>query len=118
MANDLLFIGWGSVVRGREEQALAVFGETVEFWTSAQQAGKIDSFEPVLLTPHGGDLAGFMLIRGPRANLDRIRSDHEFERLIARAGAVVDDLGLIDAYGDDALARQFGYFQESAAALA
>jgi hypothetical protein len=118
MADDLLFIGWGSVVRGREEQALQVFGETVEYWTSARREGRIDSFEPVLLTPHGGDLAGFMLVRGTRAALDAIRADHEFERLIARAGAVVEQLGVIEAYGDEALARQFGYFQESAAALA
>ncbi len=118
MADDLLFTGWGSVVRGREEHALEVFGETIEFWTNAQQAGRIESFEPVLLTPHGGDLAGFILVRGTREKLDEIRTDHEFERMMARAGAVVEDLGVIEAYGENALARQFGYFQESAAALA
>ena len=72
MADDALFIGWGAVVRGREQQALEVFGETVAFWQEAQNAGRVESFEPCLLQPHGGGLAGFMLVRGARAQLDAV----------------------------------------------
>lgn len=118
MANNALFIGWGDVVRGREEQALRVFEETIGFWTQAQQNGRIESFEPILLDPHGGGLAGFIVIRGDRAQLDALRTTDEYQRLMARAAAVVDDLGLINGYGDDALAQQLAYFQEAAGALA
>jgi len=39
MASDVIFTGWGAVVHGREQQALTVFQETVQFWTQAQQDG-------------------------------------------------------------------------------
>src|SRR5579859_1806634 len=62
MANAALFIGWGKVVQGREAKSLEVFGEGLEYWTRLQQLGEIESFEPVALEPHGGDLGGFVLI--------------------------------------------------------
>ncbi len=111
MAGDALFLGWGPVVRGRELKALEVFQETLAYYGTLQQDGRIDSFEPVLLAPHGGDLAGFILLRGSRASLDEIRSSDEFLRLVARAASIVDDVGVIDAYTGDALARQMGIFQ-------
>ena len=111
MAGDALFLGWGPVVRGRELKALEVFQETLTYYGTLQQDGRIDSFEPVLLAPHGGVLAGFILRRGARASLDQIRSSEEFRRLIARAAAVVDDVGVIDAYTGEALAEQMATFR-------
>jgi hypothetical protein len=117
MASDVIFTGWGTVVRGREQQALAVFQETLQFWAQAQQDGRIDSFEPILLEPHGGGLAGFMLARGERAKLDAIRADPAYQRLVTRAGAIVDDIGVVAGYGDDELARQLGNFSDAAREL-
>jgi hypothetical protein len=114
MADHAIFTGWGSVVRGREQRALDVFQETVQFWSQAQQDGRIESFEPVLLEPHGGELAGFILARGERSQLDAIRSSDDFRRLVARAGAIVDQLGIVDGYCGEALGRQLGLFQEAA----
>jgi hypothetical protein len=112
MAGDALFLGWGPVVRGRELKALEVFQETLAYYGTLQQDGLIDSFEPVLIGPHGGGLAGFILLRGARASLDEIRSGEEFQRLVARAAAVVDDVGVIDAYTGEALAQQMAIFQD------
>lgn len=117
MANDVIFTGWGTVVRGREQQALAVFQETIQFWTQAQQDGRIESFEPILLEPHGGGITGFVLARGERGALNAIRSEEAFQRLVVRAGAIVDDFGVIFGYGDDALARQLASFQQAASEL-
>jgi hypothetical protein len=111
MAGDALFLGWGPVVRGRELKALEVFQETLTYYGTLQQDGRIDSFEPVLLAPHGGELAGFILLRGARASLDEIRSSEEFRRLVARAAAIVDDIGFIDAYTGEALGQQMALFQ-------
>jgi hypothetical protein len=111
MAGDALFLGWGPVVRGRELKALEVFQETLTYYGSLQQDGRIDSFEPVLLAPHGGELAGFIMLHGSRDSLDEIRSSDEFRRLVARAAAVVDDVGVIDAYTGEALAQQMGTFR-------
>jgi hypothetical protein len=112
MAGDALFLGWGPVVRGRELKALEVFQETLTYYGTLQQDGRIDSFEPVLIAPHGSELAGFILLRGSRASLDEIRSSDEFRRLVARAAAVVDDVGVIDAYTGEALAQQMAIFRD------
>jgi len=118
MADYALFIGWGPVVHGREELSLRVFQETVEYWGHAQERGQIDGFEPFLLEPHGGELEGFMLIYGERARLDHLRESEEFERLMTRAGAVVEHLGVVTAYAQQALGRLMGQFQEMAGELA
>ena len=117
MAGEAMFLGWGQVVRGREQLALRVFQETAEYWAKLQQDGRIESFRPFLLRPHGGDLGGFWLIQGERAALDEIQSSEEFVRLIARAGAIVDNLGVISAVTDDALASQMGTYAEVAQGL-
>jgi hypothetical protein len=118
MADDALFIGWGEVVRGREQTALDVFRETLEFWNQAQGDGRIESYEPFLLDPHGGGLAGFMLVRGDRAQLEALSTSPEFTRVVARAGMVVDELGVIHAYTGEALGRQMAAFQEASSELA
>jgi hypothetical protein len=111
MAGDALFLGWGPVVRGRELKALEVFQETLAYYGSLEQDGRIDSFEPVLLAPHGGGLAGFILLRGARTSLDQVRSSEEFQRLVTRAAAIVDEIGVIDAYTGEALGQQMGRFR-------
>lgn len=117
MADDALFAGWGQVVRGREQKAVAVFGESIQYYTQLQQDGKIESFEPYFLAPHGGDLHGFVLLHGERAQLDEIARSPEFERLQARVSMIVEGSGTIQAVTGDALARQMGQFQEAAQEL-
>jgi hypothetical protein len=118
MTGDELFIGWGPVVRGREQTALKVFQETIEFHGALQQDGKIDSFDAHLIAPHGGDLAGFIMLHGERSQLDDIRNSDDFERLIARAGTVVDQVGVLNAYSGEALGQAMGRFQAASAELA
>lgn len=114
MAGEALFIGWGAVVRGREKQALQVFQESMEYYGRLQQEGRIESFDVLLLGPHGGDLNGFVVLRGDRKALADVRFSEEFERLTARASAIIDSLGVIPAYGGEALAQEMGLFQDVA----
>ncbi len=118
MAGEALFVGWGPVVRGREQKALQVFRETIEYDNKLQQEGRIDSFEAVLIGPHGGDLAGFILLRGERAKLDEIRSSEEFERLIVRAATIVENVGVINAYTGESLGQAMSRFQVASEELA
>ena len=90
MADSGLFIGFGPPVRGRERQAIAVFNEAFEYYSRLQQEGEIDSFEPVLLEPHGGDMDGFVLLRGDQDKLAGIRGGEEFQRQAARAQLIAD----------------------------
>jgi hypothetical protein len=114
MAGEALFIGWGAVVRGREKQALQVFQESMEYYGKLQQDGRIESFDVLLLAPHGGDLNGFVILRGDRQALAEIRFSDAFETLLARAASIIDNLGVVPAYSGEALAQQMAIFQQVA----
>lgn len=117
MANAALVIGWGPAFTGREQKALQVFNEAVQYWTRLQEQREIESFEPVALEPHGGDLLGFCLLRGEREKLNRLRFTEEFMRLNNRAGLVVDNFGVISAFIGEDLTRLFADFQAQTADL-
>ena len=118
MATAALFVGWGPNIPGREQQALQVFGEAVSYWTRLQQAGEIESFEPFQLEPHGGELAGFCVLRGDQEQLARVRVSEEFQRLNTRAQLVVTNFGVVGAVTGEALTAQFAQFGQYAAELA
>jgi hypothetical protein len=98
MAEHGIFIGWGLMVTGRERQATMVFGEGIAYLTQLQQEGKIQSFEPVFLRPHGGDLGGFFLVRGERDALNAMLASPEWERLSNRVQAIATHYGVVDAF--------------------
>ena len=100
MADHGIFIGWSDVVTGRERQAEKVFGEAIAFFTEQQKQGSIESFEPVFLRPHGGDLGGFMLVRGELDALQALLASPDWERLQARTTAIVHGFGVINASPD------------------
>jgi hypothetical protein len=111
MADTALFIGWGQVVRGREARAVKVFNESVEYWGSLQSDGKIEDFEVVLLSPHGGDLSGFALLRGSRSQIAALHDDDEFEKRTARADMIIENQGVVDAAIGDGIARGMAIYQ-------
>jgi hypothetical protein len=117
MADEALFIGWGEIVSGREGKAVDVFNESVQYYGQLQEAGRIESFEAWFLAPHGGDLAGFILLRGERESLDEIARSPEFERLQTRASLIAERTGTLNAYTGEALGRLMGQFQEATGEL-
>ncbi len=110
MADSALFIGFGFPVRGRERQAVNVFNESFEYYARLQQEGEIESFEPVLLEPHGGELGGFFLLRGDRDKLAGIRGSEEFERLMLRGNLIVENLGVVSGFLGERLMSQMSVF--------
>jgi hypothetical protein len=114
MSEAGLFVGWGQTVRGREKRALDVFNDAVTYYGERLSDGSIDSFEPVLLNPHGGDLQGFILVKGSAQGLATMMASEEFQRLNLRAGMIVENLGLIEAWVDDGVLTQLGYFSDAA----
>lgn len=108
MAENGLFIGWGSVRTGRNAVATKVFGEAIAYWSARQAAGDIESFETVLLGFHGGDLGGFLLVRGDPEKLGRLSMSPEFERLNVRADVVVEGFGVVPVLIDAGALRWVG----------
>ena len=118
MADAGLFIGWGAPVRGREAKGLEVFNEALAYYARLQQEGAIESFEPVLLEPHGGDLEGFVLLRGAEERLAQLRVDDEFVRLSTRAGLIIEGLGVVGAALGDGLQDSIATYQQAISELA
>jgi hypothetical protein len=96
---------------------LDVFNESIQYYGQLQQDGKIESFDAWFLAPHGGDLAGFILLRAEREQLDEIQRSPDFERIQTRAGLIVDRVGVVNAYTGEALGRLMGQFQQATADL-
>ena len=116
-AEGALVVVWGQAVRGREHQALEVFQESLAYYGQLQEAGEIMSFEPVALEPSGGSLAGFTILRGEPARLQRLRMSEEFLRLNSRALHVVDNFGVHTGFIGQALQRLYADWGTQAAAL-
>jgi hypothetical protein len=117
MAEFGLFIGWGQPYSGKQAGAAKVFEEAVAYWNGLQAAGEIESYEVVQLSSHGGDLAGFALLRGDPEKLGRLRMTPEFGRLTMRAAACLHGIGVVDAVVDAGMVRWMGTWKEAIADL-
>ncbi len=113
MAEGTLFVGWGAVIPGRERQALEVLGQTLQYYDRLRQEGQITGFEPCLLEPHGGDLDGFILVRGDRDRLNQLRSNPEFLHNLNRAQLVVQNLGVVMGFVGEEMNRMMSDFQSN-----
>ncbi len=112
MADSGLFIGFGRPVRGRERESIKVFNEVFGYYSRLQQEGEIESFEPVLLEPHGGELGGFFLLRGDKDKIARIRGSEEFERHTVRGDLIVENIGVVSAVLGERLMGQMSLFAQ------
>jgi hypothetical protein len=110
MADRVIFISWGENVAGREERGLEVFNEAVGFYGRMQQEGRIESFDVVLLTPSSG-IEGYMELHGSAQQLNDLREDAEYLRLLMAAGTIVHDLSVVEGYTGTGVARMMELYQ-------
>jgi len=107
MADQVIFMGWSRTVVGREQQALQLFQKSMEFWGKQQADGRIENFEPVILSHHGGDLNGFVMVRGEAEKLSVLRNDAAFLDLTIEAGYCLEGYGVISGYIGEGLTDVF-----------
>ena len=117
MSDSGLFIGFGFPVRGREEAAVKVFQELLTLLGGQMAQGNVESFEPVFLQPHGGDLSGLVLVRGQQEKLGALVASAEFQRSMRRAEAIVEHFGVVNCNMGAELQRQMGSFLQDTADL-
>jgi len=110
MPNHALFVGWNRPVAGRETVAVELFNSFISYLGKQQQAGNVESFEPVFLHAHGGDLNGFVVVRGDRNKLNQLIASEEWYDLLTRITVNVDGMGVIPAFiGQDITAQMTRY---------
>ncbi len=95
MSTHVIFYGWNRSVPGREQISAQHMQEYLAYLAGLQQNGAIDSFEVVLLGPHGGDLNGFFLIRGNRDQLDAMQASDEYMNHVTRGNIHLEGSGAI-----------------------
>ena len=117
MAEAVLFTGWGPPVRGREAKGLEVFGEAIGWWSQRVEAGEVESFDVVLLAPHGGDLAGFILAKGSEEQIAALGNNEELGTLTTRAAMIVDNVGVIGGVTGDGIQKSIETYQAAIADL-
>ena len=106
MADRILFIGWGQVVAGREQKSMQLWSKAMEYYGGLQSDGHIENFEPVLLAAHGGDLHGFIILRGEAQKLAALREESTFLDLAMEAGYCLENFGIIGGYIGDSIMDQ------------
>ena len=105
-ADNVLFIGWNRPIPGREKAALGLFSEAIAFYSEQKASGQITSFEPVILNVHGGDLNGFILVKGDEAKLDALQRSDKFQDLTTKVDLIVQGVGVIRGWSGESLASQ------------
>jgi hypothetical protein len=112
MADRVLFIGWGTPVRGAEHRALDSFNEAMGLLGRMQQDGRIDAFDVALLEPNS-DLGGFVLVHGTADQIAGLRGDDEFQRNTLNAQLSVEGIRHIEGYSNEGIAPQMAMYQEA-----
>ena|SRR5580704_9951790 len=110
MANDVMFIGWNRPIAGREQAASELFMHSMEFYESQKKAGNLAGYEVVLLDPHGGELNGYVLLRGARAKLDALVASDEFVSIMVKASVFLTEVGAIHGVTGEAVGQRIGQY--------
>jgi hypothetical protein len=105
MANRVLFLGWNRAIPGREKQGMDLFQKTTGILNKWQADGRIERFEVIFLSSHGGDLNGFWLLYGTETKLAELRQDKTFLEINIEAGFCLDGYGLVLGYTGEGLAE-------------
>jgi hypothetical protein len=114
MADRVLFISWKRPVSGREERSLEVFNEALGLYGRKQQEGKIEGFDVSLFGPNGV-LDGCIVVRGTPDQLAVLQEDEEYQRNMADATLIVEDLAVCGGYTNQGVARQMEIYQDAIA---
>jgi hypothetical protein len=108
--SNAIFVGWNRAVGGREKKAIEHFGEFIGWLGIQMGQGKIDSFEPVIIDSHGGDLNGFVLIKGKPDKLAAFVQSEEWLNHVVRGQIHMDRLGVVTARVGDEVPKMMQRF--------
>jgi len=98
MAESVIFIGWDRPIVGREKQAMQLFQKVMEYYSKLQTSGRIESFDAVILSAHGGDLNGFVVLKGDAMKLAEIRREDTFLQQVIEGGYCLQGYGVVPGY--------------------
>lgn len=101
MADRVIFMGWNRPIPGREMMAAELMQKTLTYLGGLQGKGAFESFETVILSRHGGDMNGFILIKGTGEKLTALKNNDDFINLTMEGSIHLDGFGLVEGYVGD-----------------
>jgi hypothetical protein len=109
-----LLIRWGQVVPGREEQALALFDETVTYFGGLIEAGKLTSFEPYMYSTADFETEqGFFVIKGPVTEIFSMIDSDAYKTLVTKANLLLHHVSISLLTVGDGIAGQLDRFNKA-----
>ncbi len=113
MTANLVFFAWNRSVPGREQISAEHFGEFVQYLGGLQQAGAIQSFDIAFLDIHGGDMNGFILIRGASSQLNDLVDSEAWVMHMLRAGLHMEGAGVVRGVTGELVMERMGQWVQS-----
>lgn len=110
-SENVLMIGWNRPVVGREKNAVEIFNSLLNYLNKQKDRGVVESVDPVLLVAHGGDLNGFVMVRGDKEKLHKLRWDEDFQNIVTEAIYNVDQFGVVDGWTGSGVTTQMQKYQ-------
>jgi hypothetical protein len=101
-----LFIGWTRSVGGKEAESLELFMQATQWFGKLQSEGKLASVETVIMEPHGGDLNGFMLLKGEVGKLLALMQSEEWKDIVSRSAYLMTGFGINHAIVGDGVTAE------------
>jgi len=98
MADSGMLIGWDRVAPGDNIGAVELWSEMLVYFKRLHAEGMIEKFEPIMLGAHGGQLNGFILVRGEQENLDSVRNSDGFLSLVVKANKTLTGFTVLRAH--------------------
>jgi len=105
MAESVIFIGWDRIVVGREKQAMQLWQKAMVYYSKLQTDGRIESFDAVILSAHGGDLNGFVILKGDATKLEEIRREDTFVQYVIEGTYCLQGYGVVPGYTGAGVAK-------------
>jgi len=115
MANGAMIISWGNSVRGREMKGLEVFGKALAFYDDLAKQGRIHGHREFFsLTGNATERAGTMVVEGDLAELLKLQTEDENQRLLDQAGLICENftVQICRAADDEAVGQYVSVLQE------
>lgn len=106
MSHNAVFVGFDRPVSGREGEAHEALLSFYSHLKRLEKEGEIDGYEPVLLEYHGGDLNGFVIIRGHRDQIHTFRHTREWHAAWHDLLHHFIGVGIVEAYVGEAHAKR------------
>jgi hypothetical protein len=96
MSTACLFIAWNHPYPKMHKEAFGFLtSQGLEMVAKWKKEGWFKEYELIGITPHCGQINGFMLFKGERPKLDELRRTDDFEKFAMQMASMFEGFGVV-----------------------